>query len=145
MSETVLGNSEILYIFDGTDTYEPIVCLTSNSISESVSEVSSITKCNPGKTIRKAGTHSYEISFEGEYIKTEADKVSWTEIRTKLRALGNVTWKIITTYADASTDIEYGEAFFSNLEKSAPTGDENITFSGTLMGSGDIVAVDPNA
>jgi hypothetical protein len=145
MSETVLGNAEILYVWDGTSAYEPIACLTSNGLSESVSEVSSVTKCNPQQTVRKAGTHSYEISFEGEYIKTEAGKASWVELKAKLRALNNVTWKIATTYEDDTEDIEYGNAFFSDLEKTAPAGDENITFSGTLMGSGVITSTDPNA
>ena len=145
MSETVLGNAEILYIWDGTDTYEPIACLTSNSISETVSEVTSVTKCNPQQTIRKAGTHSYEISFEGEFIKPETGKASWTELKAKLRALDNYTWKIETTYEDDSTDVEYGEGFFSDLEKTSPTGDEFITFSGTIMGSGLPTDTDPNA
>lgn len=145
MSETVLGNAEILYVYDGVSAYEPIVCLTSNGLSESVSEVTSVTKCNPQQTIRKAGTHSYEISFEGEFIKPEDDKVSWTELKAKLRALKNVDWKIVTTYADDSTEIEYGNAFFSSLEKTSPAGDENITFSGSLMGSGEITSTDPNA
>lgn len=145
MSETILGNAEILFVWDGSSAYEPVACLTSNGLSESVSEVSSVTKCNPQETKRKAGTHSYEISFEGEYIKTESGKASWVELKTKLRALANVTWKIETTYADDTTDIEYGDAFFSDLEKTSPAGDENITFSGSLMGSGAIVSVDPNA
>ena len=145
MSETILGNAEILYIWDGSSAYEPIACLISNGLSESVSEVVSVNKCYPQQTIRKGGTHAYEIPFEGEYIKTEAGKVSWVEIKTKLRTKGNFTWKIVTTYADATADIEYGTAFFSSLEKTSPAGDENITFSGTLLGSGLIVAVDPHA
>ena len=117
MSETILGNAEILYIWNGSSAYEPIACLTSNGLSESVSEVTSVTKCDPQQTIRKGGTHAYEISFEGEYIKTEAGKVSWVEVKTKLRTKGNFTWKIVTTYADATADTEYGTAFFSTWKK----------------------------
>ena len=120
----IKGDSEILYIWDGTDTYEPVVCLTSNSLSESVSLIESVTKCAPGETIREAGTHTYEISFEGEYAPTEADKASWKEIATKLRTLGTFTWRITTTYPDASTDIEYGTGIFTDLEKTSAAGDE---------------------
>lgn len=145
MNTRIKGVNEILYIWDGTDTYEPIVCLTSNSLSENVGEISSRTKCDAnGSTYKESADYSYEISFEGEYAETQTDKVSWAELRTKLRSLGNFTWRITTTYADASTDQEYGTAFFSNLEKSAGT-DEFISFSGSLMGSGLITATDPNA
>lgn len=144
MAENIKGNAQILYIWDGTDTYEPVVCLTSLNKNESVNVVESITKCSTSRKA-EAGTSSYEIGFEGEYVETEADKVSFVELRTKLRTLGNFTWRITTTYSNASTDNEYGTAFFSDLESTSTTKDENITFSGTLMGSGDITDTDPNA
>ena len=145
MSTRIKGNAEILYIWDGVDTYEPVICLTSNSLSETVNTVESNTKCSGDNVVKEAGTQSYEISFEGEYVETEADKASWAEIRTKLRAGNNITWKIVTTYANASTDVEYGTGFFSDLEKTSTTKDENITFSGTIQGSGAITSTDPNA
>lgn len=146
MATYIKGKEEILYIWDGSAAYEPVVCLTSNSLSESVDEVTAPqTKCDTATTAlnREAGQYSYEISFEGLYAETEASKISWAEIRTKLRTLGNFTWKIETTYASGS-DVEYGTGFFGSLEKSAET-EEFISFSGTILGSGDITAVDPNA
>ncbi len=139
----IKGNSEILYIWDEVDTYEPIVCLTSNSLSETVSVIESVTKCDPGETVRAAGTHSYEIGFEGEYAAPEADKASWSELATKLRSLATFTWRITTTYPDATTDVSYGTGIFTDLEKTSAAGDEFITFSGSLSGSGAITAVDP--
>lgn len=146
MAQYIKGKSEILYIWDGSSTYEPVVCLTSNTFSESVDEIAAPqTKCDTNNALqREAGQYSYEMSFEGVYAETEASKLSWVELRAKLRSLGNFTWKITTTYSDDSTDNEYGTAFFSGLEKSAETADF-ITFSGSLLGSGEVESVDPNA
>ena len=144
MATYIKGKEEVLAVWDGVDTYEPIVCLTSNSLSETVDEISAPrTKCDVNNAlVKEAGDYSYEISFEGLYAETEADKASWAEIRTKLRALGTVTWRITTTY-ESGTDIEYGEGYFSALEKTAETS-EFITFSGTIVGSGEITDTDPN-
>lgn len=145
MSTPVHGETEILYIWNGTDAYEPVVCLTSNSLSENVDEISSRTKCDTGgETNRRAGAYTYEISFEGVYNEPETSKVGWIALKTKLRSLGNFTWRITTSYSDASTVNEYGTAYFSNLEKTSPI-DDNIAFSGSLMGSGLITDTDPNA
>jgi hypothetical protein len=145
MATKIKGQNEVLEVWDGTSTYEPMVCLISHTLSENVDEISSRTKCDAnGATTKEAGAYTYEISFEGEYAETEAGKASWAELRTKLRSLGTFDWRITTTYADASTDIEYGSGFFSNLEKTAGT-DEFISFSGSLIGSGLITATDPNA
>ncbi len=146
MSEFIKGEAEILAIYDGT-AYVPFACLTSNEISESRSVIESQTKCNPGVVTKTAGTYSYEISLEGEYIKPETSKESWAEIRDRIRDVdgSTINWRITTTYADASTDVEYGTAVFTELSKSAPAGDELITFSASLSGSGKPSATDPNA
>lgn len=145
MATYINGQSEILSVWDDTNSYDPIVCLISHTLSENVDEIAApLTKCDSGNALVKSpGDYSYEISFEGLYAETEADKFSWAELRTKLRALGTFTWKIDTTYSSGS-DAEYGTAFFSNLEKTSEN-KEKITFSGTLVGSGSIVSVDPNA
>lgn len=144
MSTYVKAINEILYVWNGATAYEPIICLTSHGLSESVDEISTRTKCDTGgATQRRAGAYSYEISFDGVYSEVEASKLGWAGLRTKLRSLGNFDWKIETTYSDASTDEEYGNGYFSSLEKTAEI-DTDITFTGSLMGSGLIVATDPN-
>jgi predicted secreted protein len=145
MAEYILGQASILAVWDGTDSYDPLVCLTSHNLSESVEEIATRTKCDAGgATQKKAGAYSYEIGFEGVYSKPEASKMGWVTLKNKLRSLGNFDWRITTTYADGSTETEYGSGFFSNLELTANL-DEDITFSGSLMGSGLITDTDPNA
>lgn len=145
MSELIKGDAEILSLYDGT-AYVPFACLTSSSLSETRNVIESQTKCDPGLVTRTAGSYSYEISFEGEYIKPEASKESWAELRDRIRAVADseVEWSITTTYADASTDIDYGTAILTDLSKDAPAGDELITFSGSLSGSGAITGTNPH-
>jgi len=145
MATYIDGQDEILYVWDDSNSYDPVVCLISHSLNENVDEVAApLTKCDSGNALVKTpGDYSYEISFEGLYAETASDTFSWAELRTKLRALGTFTWRITTTYASGS-DVEYGTGFFGNLEKTAAN-KEKITFSGTLIGSGSITAVDPNA
>lgn len=147
MSDYLEGKLEVLTFWDGVDSYDVPICLSSHTLSETVDEISGRTKCDTnGATQKKAGAYSYEISFEGMYVQAETDKLAWTDLRDKLRALGNFDWRITTTYLDnpTTTDVEYGNGFLSNLEK-VSTNDEFITFSGTLIGNGLISATDPNA
>lgn len=146
MATKIKGNSEILYIWDGS-AYVPVGCLTSNGLSEVRNAIESVTKCDPDLTIRKAGTYSYEISFEGEFVEPDAARESWNELKALIRTVGSseVIWRITTTYANASTLNEYGTAIITALDKTSPAGDEFITYSGTLSGSGAISNSDPNA
>ena len=145
MSELIKGEAEILYFYVGA-AYVPVVCLTASSVSETRNVIESQTKCDPGLIIKTAGSYSYEISFEGEYIKPEASKESWVELRDLIRSVTGsvVEWRITTTYADATTEDDYGTGILTDLSKDAPAGDELITFSGSLSGSGAISQTNPN-
>lgn len=146
MSEILQGESEILSIWNGSDAYEPIGCLTSNGLNETREVNESSTKCDPKQIKRTPSTYSYEVSFEGEFAETETGKQSWVELKEKVRSAtsSSVTWRIVTTYADATTLTEYGTGVLTSLEKTAPNA-ENITFSGTISGSGLVTQTDPNA
>jgi len=52
------------------------------------------------------------------------------------------TWKMDSGLTD--NDAYYGTSVLTDLELTAPAGDEFVTFSATLDGSGLIVIVDPN-
>ncbi len=144
MSTQIKGESLILYIWDGVSAYEPIACLTSNSLAQTRNIIESQTKCDPGTIVRTAGSSSYEISFEGEYIITEAGKQSHAELFAYINTISGTTqdWKMDN--GQSSPDAYYGSAILSDLTLDAPAGDELSTFSGTLSGSGLILTVDPN-
>jgi hypothetical protein len=98
--------------------------------------------------IKDAGSYSYEISCEGQYIDTtssgaEVTKASHDFLHDLIAAGSTETWKMDTGLAD--TDAYFGTGIFSDLSLDSGAGDEISTFSGTISGSGAIVIVDPEA
>ena len=146
MSTFIKGDVIILYVHDGT-IYRPVACLTSNSLSQTRNIIESQTKCEPGLIQKDAGSLTYEISFEGQYIDTtsagaEVTKASHDWLKPNgIEVTTALTWKMATGLAD-TTDY-YGTGIMSDLELNADAGDELANFSGTLSGSGAIVTVDP--
>ena len=145
MATFIKGDVLILSIHDGS-AYRPVACLTSNSLSESMGIIEVSTKCDPGVSQKAAGTYSYEISAEGEYIDTtsagaETTKASHDYMHSVFQAGAEITWKMATGIADTSD--YYGAGYLTSLSADAPTGDEFATFSMTLSGNGSIVTVDP--
>jgi len=143
MSTFIKGENLILYVHDGL-LYRPIACLTSNSLSETTNIIESQTKCNPGVIIKDAGTYSYELSAEGQYIDTTSAGAEVTKAsHDYLRSLqgSTVTWKMSTGLTD--TTFYYGTALISDLSADFASGDDLATFSCSLSGSGLIVEVDP--
>lgn len=140
----IKGSNVILFIHDGS-SYLPIGCLTSNSTSESVeTNTGTVTKCdlNPAPVL---GAYSYTKNFEAEAIEDVNTKLSVEAaqdlMRTKVAAKESVFWKEVITYADASTNETFGEAFLTELSMDAPA-DGMVTFSGTLSGIGNISDTD---
>jgi len=146
MAIPIKGELGILYVHDGS-MYRPVACLTSNSLNTAVSIIESQTKCNPGQVIKQAGTLSYTIDAEGEYIDTtsvggDTTKASHDYLLTLQQALASVTWKLDTGVTGA---VYYGSAILSDLNLDQGAGDEISTFSVTLEGSGAIATTDPEA
>lgn len=140
----ILGNTLILSIWDESNSYDPVACLTSNSISESL-EVDEIeTKCDPGNLVRTPGTYSYELSGEGVYIDEAVDtgKTSHALLKGYMRAKTEITWRMATGLT--SPTAEYGTGYITALELTGDAG-ENATFSFTISGTGAITSTDPNA
>jgi len=144
MSTFIKGDAVILSIWDGS-AYEPIGCLTSNSLSVTRNVIEAQTKCDPGQIIRNAGSTSSEVSFEATYIKTESGKTDFDALLNFINVANGTTqtWKMST---DQITPVSYyGTAVLADLEITAAAGDEFATYSGTLQNSGLITETDPNA
>lgn len=139
----IAGNAVILSIYD-TDAYEPIGCLTSNSLSESRDVNETATKCDPGNIIRTAGTYSYELSGDGRYIDETVDtgRQSHNKLAGYMRAGTVLTWRL-TTGITTPTE-QYGTGILTSLELTGET-NADAEFSFTIAGIGAIVSVDPNA
>lgn len=144
-NETFIGGNTVIFsMWDGSDSYDPIACVTSSSISESVEIDEVETKCDPGNIVKTPGSYSYEITGEGIYIDEAVDtnRTSHDLLKDKLRAKTAITWKMATGLT-SPTD-EYGTAYVTALELTGDAG-ENATFTFTLSGTGAITTVDPNA
>ena len=145
MSTFIKGDAVVLSIWNGTDAYEPIGCLTSNSLSVTRNIIEAQTKCDAGQIIKQAGSTSSEVSFEAIYIKTEAGKTDFDALLNFINVASGTTqdWKMSTD--QTSPVAYYGTAVLADLTLDSAAGDEFATYSGTLQNSGLIVTVDPNA
>lgn len=141
--ETFIKGDAVLFSIYDTTAYEPIACLTSNEISESVEVDEVNTKCDPGNTIKSPGAYSYEISGDGIYIDEAVDtgKQSHAKLKALLRAKTLITWSMSTGISGTAT--EYGTAYITELSLTGESG-EDATFSFTLSGTGAITSTDPN-
>lgn len=145
----IKGEKGIVYIWDAT-AYKPFACLTSTSLSTTVSIIESNTKCYPGITKKTAGTFNGSLSLEGEYIDTttaggDTAKKSHDALFLLQQAKTKISWKLETNIDDANSVKYYGDAFISDLSADFGSGDDLATFSATLDVDGDILLTDPNA
>lgn len=122
----------ILYIND-----IPIGCLTSNSLSETISFIQTCKRTQKG-AIRSLGRqHSYSIPFEAVYTR-DGSIITYEDIQEYGRNREIINWSII----DSDEGIgQEGIAFLENLDISASSTDF-IKFTGTLSGQGEIISPD---
>ena len=144
MSTFIQGEDLILYLWDGVSAYEPIACLTSNSIEITRGIIESQTKCDPGVTVKSPGIMTYSIPFEGQYIVLESGKISHDGLLAKINTASPTTdtWRMDT--GQTGTPYYYGTGILTDLSLTAEAGENQATFSGTLEGSGLILTTDPN-
>jgi hypothetical protein len=100
---------------------------------------------------RKPTTYSYEIPCEGVFTDTsgaggDTAKASWDTIKNLARAKTLTEYQIALLRDNGTEEPnfapQYGAAYFSALDITGAEG-EFITFSGTLLGDGDITETDP--
>ena len=142
--ETYIKGSSIIFSIWDTDAYEPMACMTSNTLSEGVEIDEVETKCDPGNIVKSPGSYSYEISGDGIYIDESVDTglQSHGKLKALLRAKTKITWKMTTGIT--TPPAEYGYGYITALDLTSEAG-PNATFSITISGTGAIVTVDPEA
>ena len=137
MPNLVQGDTVILSVWDGSDSYDPVICLTSNSLSETKNIIESQTKCDPGQIVKTPSSYTYEIALEGEYGYDSGDVEQYDDLRNKLVNGTLLEWQISGFYADGSSvGSYYGSGYLSEVSHDASAGDNIVTFSATLMSDG---------
>lgn len=111
---------------------EPIACLTSNGIAETMSFLNTSKRTQLGALSVLPVAHSYQISFEAVMVSDMG--MSWDELALLMRYQQIGSWEM--TGVNQS-----GLGYLSNLELIANTG-ENITFTGVILGQGEIIPAD---
>ena len=145
----IKGELGVLYIVVG-NAYKPLGCLTSTSLSTTVSIIESNTKCFPGITKKYAGTFNGSLSLEGEYLDTTTDggdtaKESHDALFLLQKAKTKINFKLDTNVSDATSVKYFGSALISDLSADFGSGDDLATFSATFDIDGDVLTTDPLA
>lgn len=138
--EILLGKNSLLFVNTGT-AYLPIGCLTSNGISKSMDMTDgTLTKCDPDPE-PIPGKKSYEVSFDAVAVVNEVALASLDAVDLIFEEGKLMYWKNEITLADATKKTTYGKGFLTSFDREDPV-DGEITFSGTIVGSGSTSAED---
>jgi hypothetical protein len=115
--------------------YTPIGCLSSNSLSESLSTIGSITD---GWASSRPTNQGYEIPFDG--IVSVDDNggaiVSYQDLQQIKRSKTLIDWRITTTIGNS----QIGKGYITNLKDGSGV-NEFMSFSGEIVGWGAITNI----
>ncbi len=145
----IKGSNSLVHLYDGTE-YVPLACITSNSLSSSLSMLESATKCNPSGTEYTADRLNQTVSIDGEVIDTtsaggDTAKASWDKLLELQQDSADNDTKHEFWYDSGVEDADYYfKAYISELSHEASATDK-ITFSATLQITGAISKTDPYA
>lgn len=137
MSDFKNGVNKLFYIYINGD-YLPIGCLTSNGFSESADMLPTTTRQNAGGWATSIPTkQSYTISIAGLITTIDGGTsiVDYRDLQNLKRQRVKFNWKMNTEIAGYS---EFGLGYISSLGNEANI-DENISFSGEIIGQGEPV------
>ena len=134
------GKDLVVYIWNGTDAYEPIGCSDSDTLSESRDVEQFETKCGPGVS---SGQYSAELSGEGRFVDELVDtgRQSHRKLATYLRNNTTITWARDT---GVGTTKEYGTGKVTAVDMTTDTSTV-ATYSYTIAVIGFPTDTDPNA
>ena len=136
MATYITGATQILSIWNGSGSYDPIACLESNGLSSEreVNEVP-LTKCDYDSSTSSFATKDIVLggktetaSFEGIEIETEAGKNTYTQLKTLFDDGTLKTYKL--SNIGGTSDL-YFNGYITSLELNSPN-EERSTFSGEI-------------
>lgn len=139
----IKGDAVLFSIYNTTATaWEPIGCIRSSALSETVNVNEKETKCDPGNIVKSAGSYSYEITGDGDYVDEAVDtgRQSHAALAALMRAKTLIDWRMATGISSPTE--EYGTGYITALELTGESG-QDATFTVTISGTGAISTTDP--
>ena len=136
MAEHKINGTDVL-LFIGLDgnTYETVVCLTSQTVTRTTAEIDAKSKCGPDKL---PGTQDNGISFEGQVMADpDSGKTSTDELDDHWREKTTIYWKVGKVTPVIGDVTYYGTGFISELTEVFAQ-DTVATFSGKIAPYGTI-------
>ena len=141
----------MLYVYDAANTaYRPLACITSNSLSSTLSLLESATKCNPSGTEYTADRLNESVSVDGEVIDStsvggDTAKASWDYLYGLMKDSADNDTKHDFWYDSGIADANYYfKGYIGELSHEASATDK-ITFSATVQITGSTSTTDPFA
>ncbi len=134
MAQHKVSGDDML-IFIGTDglNYETVICLTSQSITRTTTEIDAKTKCGPDKL---PGTQENTIAFEGQSMyDPDATFTSIDQLVDYWMYKTNIFFKYGKAEPAEGDVVYFGEGFISQMNEDSAM-DAPTTFSGAIGVSG---------
>lgn len=131
MANTPISGNDILLFIDptGGTAYELIVCLKSQSITRTTSEIDAKSKCGPFKL---AGSQDNTVSFDGQsiYVPTTGN-LGISDLHDLWVNKTKIGWKYGKTVPVTGDVVYSGTGFISKLDETSGE-DAAVTFTGAI-------------
>lgn len=130
MAEHKINGTDVL-LFIGLDgnTYETVICLTSQSVTRTTNAIDAKSKCGPDKI---PGTQDNGVTFEGQIMADPASGYTSTdELDDHWRNKTTVYWKVGKAVPITGDVTYYGTGFIAKLDETFAQ-DAVATFAGEI-------------
>ena len=129
------SNDVLLYIGETEGVYDTVICLTSNSIARTTSEITTSSKCG---TSAAPGAKTTSISFEGNImVDPDSGSVSAVALINWYDQDSIIYFKMGVAEPSIGDFTYFGSGFISALSETYAL-DAAATFSGTIAPDGPV-------
>ena len=123
------GTDVLLFISLDGNTYETVICLTSQSVTRTTNAIDAKSKCGPDKI---PGTQDNGVTFEGQIMADPASGYTSTdELDDHWRNKTTIYWKVGKAVPITGDVTYYGTGFIAKLDETFAQ-DAVATFAGEI-------------
>ena len=126
------GENQILYIRTSTlQAFEPVGCLSSNSLSEESETINTTTRDNNGWMTIIPQRQRYNVSFSGLVEKNRVlNRLTYSDLANIKRLEKKILWKVV-----GGEETIIGSGYIQALEDNSEV-ESMVGFSATIVGTG---------